>query len=216
MLDRTIKAFPRPAFVVPWAVLLGLDGSGKSSVLARLQEEMQSSQITGVKVFYRRPSAWTHRTEPGGAGIAHYARPPHGRIKSIAKLGLRALDWWVGYWSRWLPQRARGTLILLDRHYFLDLSIDPLRYRYNGPLWLARLIGRFLPEPDLFILLDAPVEVLHGRKQELSPAEAARQRQAYLDLVQQLPNGYVVDASRPLEQVVNQVKQIILDHTGIR
>lgn len=216
MLDRTVKALPRPAFVVPWAVVLGLDGSGKSSVLARLEEELQSPQISGIKVFYRRPSAWTRQAEPGGAGVAHYARPPHGQVKSIAKLGLRALDWWVGYLSHWLPLRARDTLILLDRHYFLDLSIDPLRYRYSGPLWLARLISHFLPDPDLFILLDAPIEVLHSRKQELSAVEAARQRQAYLDLVRQLPNGYVVDASKPLEQVVNQVKQIILEHTETR
>jgi thymidylate kinase len=189
-----------------------LDGSGKSTVLGKLEKEFESPGVAGIKVVYRRPNISGQSTVKRGPAIKHYTEPPHGQVKSIVKLVIRAVDWWLGYWSRWAPQRARGYLVLLDRHYFLDISVDPLRYRYSGPLWLAYRVGQLLPKPDLFILLDAPVEVLQGRKQEVAPEEGARQRDAYLDLVRNLPNGYIVDASQPLDQVVSRVKQIILDH----
>jgi thymidylate kinase len=193
--------------------LLGLDGSGKSTVLKRLEEEFSSSLFAGLKVIYRRPNLSGQTLQNGGPLIDHYAAPPYGAVKSVAKLGLRALDWWLGYWGRVATPRAQGYLVLLDRHYFIDMSIDPLRYRYNGPLWLARWVALLLPRPDLFILLDAPVEVLQSRKQEVTPEEAARQREAYLKLIQILPNSYVVDASEPLDQVVTNVEQIILNYS---
>jgi hypothetical protein len=61
-------------------------------------------------------------------------------------------------------------------------------------------------------MLDAPVEVLQRRKQEVTPKEGARQRTAYLKLMQSLPNSYIVDASQPLDEVVAKVKEIILDY----
>lgn len=208
----------------PWVVLLGLDGSGKSSVLEELEKILSPPLFTGVQVIYRHPgflyARWLqnyqrrNRSSSEQTTIDHYAKPPHGIIRSIAKLGILALDWFVGYWGQMVHQQAKGHLILFDRHFFLDVSIDPLRYRYGGPLWFARLAGQLLPGPDLIILLDAPIEVLQNRKQEIPPEEAARQRSAYLELIQKLPNSYVIDASKPLEQVINEVEQIILRYTN--
>lgn len=200
----------------PWVALLGLDGSGKSTVLKRLEVELISPFFTGLKVVYRRPNLAGQIPLSQGAVIDHYADPPHSPLKSIIKLGLRAVDWWLGYRRHLAARRAQGCLVLLDRHYFLDVSVDPLRYRYSGPLWLARWVGLRLPRPDLFIFLDAPVEVLQRRKQEVTPQEAARQREAYLELIQTLPHSYVVDASEPLDRVVANVKQIILNYGSLQ
>jgi thymidylate kinase len=81
---------------------------------------------------------------------------------------------------------------------------------------LAKLVGRVFPQPDLVILLDAPPEVLHARKREVSFEETTRQREAYLELVHQLPNGHVVDASKPVHEVVADAERIILDHVAAR
>ena len=66
------------------------------------------------------------------------------------------------------------------------------------------------------ILLDTPPEVAQARKQDITFAEAVRQRGAYLQLVRSLPNGYVVDASGPLEQVATETEKIILDYLAER
>lgn len=206
----------------PWVVILGLDGSGKSSVLEALEKIFSPPLFVGVQVIYRHPGFLydrllqvkpsAHRSNDKPAPIEHYGKPPHGTIKSMTKLGILALDWLVGYWGQMVHRRAKGHLVLFDRHFFLDVSIDPLRYRYGGPLWFARLMERLLPGPDLVILLDAPIEVLQTRKQEISPEEAARQRLAYLELVQKLPNSHVIDVSKPLEHVINEAKQTILSY----
>ena len=60
--------------------------------------------------------------------------------------------------------------------------VDPLRYRYGGPKWFAKLLSRLIPEPDLVILLDANEDLILSRKAELPRAEIQRQRQAYAEL----------------------------------
>jgi thymidylate kinase len=106
-------------------------------------------------------------------------------------------------------------LVLHDRH-LVDTLVDPRRYRYTGPSWLLRLIWRLIPKPDLVILLDAPAEVLQARKQEVPFEETTRQRQAYLSLVGTIRNGHVVDAARPMEQVIGEVNDMILRHLATR
>ena len=208
----------------PWVVLLGLDGSGKSTVLEALEKIFSPPSFAGVQVINRHPgflyARWlysktsTNHPSDEPNPIEHYGKPSHGIIKSMAKLGILAVDWLAGYWGRTVQQRAKGHLVLFDRHFFLDVVIDPLRYRYGGPLWFARLMGRLLPGPDLVILLDASIEVLQSRKEEISLDEATRQRTAYLELIQKWPNSHVIDATKPLEQVIDEAKQAILGYNN--
>ncbi|MCA1685043.1 MAG: thymidylate kinase-like protein, partial [Planctomycetia bacterium] len=113
------------------------------------------------------------------------------------------------------PALARFTLVLYDRH-LVDTLVDPKRYRYTGPAWLLRLIWRLIPKPDLVILLDAPADVIRSRKQEVPPEETRRQCEAYRSLVGAMPNGHVVDAARPPEQVAADVDGIILRYLASR
>ena len=138
-----------------------------------------------------------------------------GFLASLAKLGLLMVDWTIGYWFDLAHSRAKGMLLIFDRH-FVDLWVDPKRYRYGGPMWLARLVGRFIPKPDLFFFLDLPAEVAHARKPEVSLEEAKRLREHYLKLALSVPNAHVVDASRPLEEVVAEVEEIIFRHVAAR
>jgi len=80
----------------------------------------------------------------------------------------------------------------------------------------VRFVGRFVPQPHLVILLDAPPEVLQARKKDVPFEETVRQREAYLRLVRSLPNGYAVDASRPLDNVATEIEWIILDYMAER
>ena len=73
-----------------------------------------------------------------------------------------------------------------------------------------------IPKPDLWILLDAPAEVLQARKQEVSFEETARQRKAYLELVNNLPNAIVVNSAQPLDDVVLDVAKAVLVHMAKR
>ena len=99
--------------------------------------------------------------------------------------------------------------MLYDRH-FIDILVDPVRYRYGGFKWLLPLMAQFMLKPDLIILLDAPVLVLHQRKPELSMEERHRQQIAYLNVIRAWDNSHIVNANQPFDAVLRNVEETIL------
>jgi thymidylate kinase len=92
------------------------------------------------------------------------------------------------------------------------LLIDPRRYRYGGSMIAARLVGKLMPPPDLWVFLDAPALVLQARKQEVPIEETERQRHAYLEFVKSQKDYRIVDASQALSQVIADAEAAI---TGV-
>lgn len=182
-------------------VLLGPDGSGKSTVIAALTQQL-SQAFRAVEYRHLFPGSLADTasrpvTDP-------HAQPLRGRVGSLAKL--------LHFWSRyqlgnllWLyPRQVRSTLVVFDR-YYQDILADPARYRYGASLALASRLGRWLPQPDLVFILDAPAELLQSRKQEVPLAESARQRAAYRALAGEFRHARIIDSSQPVAQVVAEV-----------
>jgi thymidylate kinase len=193
-------------------VFLGPDGSGKSTVIQRVYEDL--------KPVFRRRARYHLFPLSFSKGIEIPVTNPHGQrprtvVLSVAKLTYLMLRYSIGWLLEILPARIRSTGIFFDRYYH-DLLVDPKRYRYGGPIWLAHIVGRLIPKPDLWILLDAPAEVIQARKSEVSSDETKRQRQAYLDLVPNLRNVFVIDASLSIENVAKDVNQAILNFMAKR
>jgi thymidylate kinase len=206
-LRRGIQRFLQPPGLV--VAFLGLDGSGKSAAIDRTVDALRLL-FASVKRYHIRPSS--RSPQPGELmGIPPHSEPPRGLIPSLAKLALWWTDYWVGYLMNIVPRLFRPALVLFDRYYD-DLLVDPQRYRFGGPLWLARVVGRCLPRPDVFVFLDAPPELARTRKPSVGLEQAIRQRDAYIALVRGLRGGHVVDAARRLDEVMLDVEEIILSH----
>lgn len=205
---------------LPIIALLGPDGAGKSSVLTALKQDLTQA-FSGFEVFHWRPdvlpdvgtllkqreSSKTINSEP-------HARLPHNRIVSAMRIFYYLADYWIGY-IRIRDLLSRGKLILFDR-YAYDMAIDPRRYRFDLPKALLHFFVRLAPRPNLVFCLDAPAEILQQRKQEVSMEETARQRLAYQEFVTALPNGHVINASRPKEEVAHQVRGILFSYLARR
>lgn len=191
-----------------FVVVLGPDGSGKSSVMARAIPEVEGAFRKSAR-YHLKPGVLRSNTKAGVNVPDPHSKPPRGSITSMLKLAYMAADYWIGYAFKVRPQLVRSTLVVFDRYYH-DLLVDPQRYRYGGPKWYARALARILPKPNLWILLDAPPNVLQSRKQEVTFAESARQRDGYLDLVKHLPNAVVIDASQSIEQVAARVSAVVV------
>lgn len=209
-----LREFARKVRRVIWptglfVVFLGPDGSGKSSVIDKVIPKL-SPAFRKTCNIHLRPGLGSKKNRKGTPVTDPHGKPVRGKPSSIFKVLYFLYDYCLGYLFKVRPMLVRSTLVVFDRYYH-DLLIDPKRYRYGGGMWLARLVGKLIPKPDLVILLDAPSEVLQRRKQEVSFEETSRQRESYLYLVEKLKNGIVIDASQSIENVTQDTTKSILD-----
>lgn len=186
-------------------VIIGPDGAGKSSVIQGITRRWNQAGRAAT-VRHLKPSLILRRRGEAVTIVPHpHGKPPRSPVTSVAKICV----WLVEEWYAHLFQDKKGQLLICDRYYH-DLLVDPLRYRYGGPPWAARLVGKMMPKPDLWVLLDAPAVVLQTRKQEVTPEETARQCAAYRNFVRSQGNHAIVDASQPLNQVIAEVEKVLV------
>ena len=232
MLRTTTTAPARPARLT--VALVGPDGAGKSTVSARLTDaglprpvrvlylgvnlEASSLMLPTTRLVLavkrrrgRRPDL-VASPQPGsdqapGAparGVAH-------RAKESARLTM----WMAEEWFRQAVAASysrRGAIVVFDRHFYADYYHADVRDRAGRGV-VRRLHGWMLdhgyPKPDLMILLDAPAERLHARKPDATVEWLEARRRQYLELARVVPRFVVVDADRPLDEVVAATADVI-------
>lgn len=185
-------------------VIFGPDGAGKSSVIDGLMGCLSLEGRT-IRMRHLKPRI-VARLRSGSDGIVvdPHGKPARGALLSLAKI----LAWIFEEWYGTLFHETKTTVLICDRYYH-DLLVDPKRYRFGAPYWTAELVGKLMPRPKLWILLDAPPSVLQKRKQEVSPEETARQCNAYRAFIRRQTKHAIIDASQPLDKVIVDVEQAI-------
>jgi thymidylate kinase len=192
-------------------VLLGADGSGKSSAGAQLVEALRGT-FHPEKMLHGhwKPALIRRRGRNAPAIVTDpHGRLPRGKPASLLVLACHWLEFFVGGAVQFVPVLFRNGLVLMDRYHY-DFAVDPRRYRLQVSARTVRALFRWLPEPDLVFVLDAPPEVLRARKQEVPVEETRRQREAYRKLAESLPNARIVDCARPLDAVVGDMTGHVL------
>lgn len=183
---------------------VGVDGCGKSTILKILKQRLVD--CAPVYIVCLR----TNKPRSTLVNIQNHAQSPRQLWVSIAKICYKAVAWTLRYHFYFKPRIQRGSLVLLDRFYFDDLLIDPLKYRFNGPVGFLRKIRELVPRPEVYVWLDAPEEILYKRKQEVPVDEVARQRAELYNLMcGEARECYVLDAAAPVEQVSDQAFEIV-------
>ncbi|MCS7007341.1 MAG: hypothetical protein NZL88_07290, partial [Gaiellaceae bacterium] len=190
--------------------VVGPDGVGKSSLCDAVPAACGQLFRRTMRIHFRpgvlpRPGAILARPAPSAS--QPQGRSPHGILVSTALLVYYWLDCALGHVVRIAPARRRSVLVLIERG-FLDIAVDPKRYRLRVSPTVVRTLGALLPRPDLTIRLTAPPDEIRARKAELPIGELARQEQAWSSL---LPAPSLVDASRPPQHVVADVRRRIAD-----
>jgi thymidylate kinase len=166
--------------------ILGPDGAGKSTLAAGLQDSIPLP----VRIRYMGLT---------GGLLEHVSRL---RVPGVVLLARTAVIW--GRWAVGQYHRARGRVVVYDR-YVYDAAAPPA-YAL-GPLGrLSRWVsGRACPAPDVVLLLDVPGETMFRRKGEYSAEVLESWRQQFLTLRDRLPQLEVIDATRPVDEVRNDV-----------
>jgi thymidylate kinase len=185
---------------------LGCDGSGKSAVLRGLKGRLLADGSRVISGHWR-PRAFVKESTEEGWIIADnpHGEAPRGYLSSILKLGWLGLNWWLG-WLRIQGKIGKNGYVLFDR-YHADLLIDPRRYRYGGPMALARIASCLMPQPKIVFYLDADPSVLLSRKQEVSREALIESRRNYLQLCKTHPRFIVIDTNRSINEVIHDIYQ---------
>jgi thymidylate kinase len=177
-LFRIIRRFAQPTGLV--LAVLGSDGTGKSTVIAELVKTFGIAFRNRHRVNHWRPNVLA-RKKLGDPVPNPHGTPPRGAAASIVHLLVFFADYWAGYLFSTRCLTAKSNLVVFDR-YFQDILVDPLRYRYGGPKWFSKLLSRFVPKPNLVIILEADPDIISARKPEVSTDETRRQSAEYREL----------------------------------
>ena len=192
--------------------LEGIEGSGKTSSLKSITDLLDKKNISYVVT-----------REPGGSSIGKELRAilldPETEISPEVELLLMLSDRKDHVEKIILPNLEKGNWVVSDR--FMDSSIA---YQGGGRQLGKKLIISLseylnLPQPDLTLLFDLPVETSLSRvkaRGELDRFEKEelefhkRIRNAYLDLAKNNSNRIkIIDSSEKIESMLNNVKQAI-------
>ncbi|HEX4047888.1 MAG TPA: dTMP kinase, partial [Elusimicrobiota bacterium] len=146
---------PRPSAVhgMPGRLIVveGLDGSGKSTQLERLKEELEAKGLKVVTTSWN--SSETVSDAVKKAKKAQTLTPKTFALMNASDLADR-LDKTI------LPALREGSIVLADRWFFTALARD--RVRGMDPKWLRGLY-EFAPRPDLVLYFRLPVKTAIGR-----------------------------------------------------
>ena len=195
--------------------LEGPDGSGKTTVANILCEKLEKM---GYELIHTR--------EPGGNEIAEQIRnvildPKNTNMDARTEALLYAASRRQHLVEKVVPAINEGKIVICER--FLDSSLAYQGYGRNLGVESIYQINAFAIDghmPDLTIYLDINEEVglsrLESRTQKdrldvESVAFHHRVNEGYKEIVKKFPERIkIVDASQPLEDVVNNSLNIIL------
>ncbi|MFS9067642.1 dTMP kinase [Streptococcus infantis] len=203
--------------------LEGPEGAGKTSVLEALIPILEDR---GVKVLSTR--------EPGGVLIGEKIRevildPSHTEMDPKTELLLYIASRRQHLVEKVLPALAAGKLVIMDR--FIDSSVAYQGFGRGLDIDAIDWLNEFATDglkPDLTLYFDIEVEEGLARIAANSNREVNRLDMEGLDLHRKVRQGYLslleregnriekIDASLPLDQVIENTQQLLFDRMGLR
>ena len=178
---------------------MGVDGSGKSTLIELLRKKLKN-KFRKIKYIHLRPYLILLDKSTVQAN-------PHKSKKTwpILLNFFRILYWLIIYrFFFYLFRNNSNQLIIFDR-YAHDLMIDPIRYKFNLPINIAKFILDLFPNPNLWIVVNAPIKVLEKRKKELPTKELKRQIRTYLNFAKQRKNSIVVNTNNSVQSCLSLI-----------
>ena len=203
--------------------LEGPEGAGKTSVLEALIPILEDR---GVEVLTTR--------EPGGVLIGEKIRevildPNHTEMDPKTELLLYIASRRQHLVEKVLPALAAGKLVIMDR--FIDSSVAYQGFGRGLDIDAIDWLNEFATDglkPDLTLYFDIEVEEGLARIAANSDREVNRLDMEGLDLHRKVRQGYLslieregnriekIDASLPLDQVIENTQQLLFDRMGLR
>ncbi len=186
-------------------VFEGIDGSGKTTQAAMLHEYLREKGYDAI--LTREP------TDTIIGGVIRSILKGHIKMTEKVLPFLFAADRINHIEEVIKPALEEGKIVVCDRYYLSNLA-----YQWDGfPLeWLEEL-EKFVIKPDAIIILDIPPRVAIERMEKErfyfmmyeKMEKLERVRENFINLGRKLPNTYIIDGSRPKDEVFISVLSVI-------
>jgi thymidylate kinase len=205
-----------------FVVLIGPDGSGKSTTAAGLRKYL-TPLFQGTRYYHFRFEIIPRlRDLAKSFGLKIHADDSENKsatasgqeqenavkvskLKSSCYLLYYALDFFLGHLVIWRA-RGYGQFIIFDRYiydYLIQQTMSP-------PDWLTKVVLWLLPHPDAVVYLKNDPAVIHARKPELGRTALVRQGSACSRLISRFSHGYIVETTGTPELTTRQVGRLLV------
>ncbi|BDR92920.1 dTMP kinase [Vulcanisaeta souniana] len=187
----------------------GIDGVGKSTIITKLKDILERA---GYRVHTTAEPSQT----PIGRLIRDWLLRSDSKIAHPSVFALLfTADRVQHYYGEVKPMLDNGYLVITERYMESTLVYQSTM---GLPMdWLMEL-HKFVPRPDLTIILDAPIEVVIGRLRSRHKLEVFEADKEFLNRARELLlrraslNNYpVINAVRDPDSVANDVYRLIID-----
>jgi hypothetical protein len=211
-------------------VILGPDGCGKTSLSKGLRDKF-SSDVYKSTVLYEGGFG----VIPSFLGIYNMCRGIFG-IKRIKRNRYEVGEKHAGMRDRKLPtyrsvvyilwgwidymfghidvfkMKRRGNLVIFAR-YFYDYLYQ---WRYHdSPKWLVDFLGRFIPDADMYVLIDRDAFEIYEKKPELTISEITRQQELLSCYFSSKNNVYVVNGKCGEKEMIDSVYNEMIERFSL-
>ena len=173
----------------------GIDGAGKSTQILALENWLRESGLRtrlltfwdDVVVLSRSREFLSYKAFKGDSGVGSPQKPVNRRDKNVSSWPLTAIRFGL-YFADALhlaitvrrARRSDAEVVIFDRYIYDELANLPLEKRFAR--FFVWLVLKFVPIPDLALVIDADPVAAQARKPEYPLAFVRRNREAYLDL----------------------------------
>lgn len=179
----------------------GIDGTGKTTISKFILELLSKKGFECVLL-----------REPGDSIYGKKIRNSRKRLSPEEEIELFMRDREEDVKKNILPALKEGKIVIMDRYYYSTIAYQGARGIDTEKI--KEMNERIAPKPDLVILLDADPEKVVKRikaRGYLTPFEDVdylrKVRKIFLSYADE--NFVVVDASKPLEKVKDEVKAVL-------
>ena len=192
-------------------VFEGIDCVGKSTIMRLVAEKLRE---LGYNVYITSEPS----NSPIGKLIRDWLLKEHVKPEHIYAL-LFTADRYYHYFNEIKYYLDQGYIVLCER--YIDSTIVYQMIQGIDRLWIEEL-NRYIPKPNLVILLDAPLETVierlsSRRKVEIFEKDIQflrRVREIYLEIARE-KNYPIVNTARDIYEIVNEIIEIIKFRLGI-
>jgi len=183
----------------------GIDGSGKTTIVKFLAEELKRRGYNVVTFKEPTDSEW-------GKKVKQAKLKPEEELE----LFLKDREWNVK--NNIIPALKSGKIVVLDRYYYSTIAYQGARG--IDPELIKKLNERF-PKPDIVILLDVSPEIalrrikVRGEPDKFEKIEFLRKvRENFLKLKGE--NVFIINAELDLDTVKEKVLEIVLKYLQLK